>query len=94
MAVQANSPDVTWERALRVWWALVWRTMIFGMVAGAILGAIAGVGTVITGRGNPHTIGFALGWLASIPVSIYAVRQVLRKRFRTFSIRLVERSEG
>jgi hypothetical protein len=81
--------DVTWTRAMKVWWALVWRAALAGLVVGAILGALGGIGVALTGRGDPGTVGGALGTIGSLPASIYVVRQILRKRFRDFTIRLV-----
>jgi hypothetical protein len=94
MPGESSSLDVTWERVLKVWWALAWRATVFGVIAGAVLGGIGAALTVVAGMGDSGTVGAVLGWVVSVPVSIYALRQVLRKRFRTFSIRLVDHAEG
>lgn len=88
----AEALEVTWKRAVKVWWALVWRATVISVVVGAILGGLGGVGVALTGKGHGGTVGAILGWLGSIPVSVYVVRQVLRKQFREFAIRLVLRS--
>jgi hypothetical protein len=85
--------EVTWGRALKVWWSLAWRALLFGgiggFIAGAIIGAIAGAMGVA-----PATIanlGSLAGFLISIPIGMWVVRNVLRKSWSDFEIVLVER---
>ena len=87
--------EVTWKRAMLVWWSYVWRCMIFSMVLGAILGAIGGVVIVIIGRPElAGVVGGVLGYLASIPVSIYVLKKILDKKYKTFSVALISETNS
>ncbi len=79
--------EVTWGRAARVWLAFVWRATVISVIVGGVLGGIGGVVVALMHRGNAGTVGTILGWLGSIPVSLY-------EQFREFSIRLVRTSRA
>jgi len=89
--LQPKYLDITWDRVLTIWWALVWCSTVFGMALGASLGFTGGflVGFAV----HPElggVVGILLGWLGGIPLSIVILRLVLRKKFGDFSIRLIE----
>jgi hypothetical protein len=87
----ANGLDVTWGRALKVWWCLVWRVIVFGMLAGLVAGAVVG-GIAGAAGVNPQRIsslGGLAGMVAGIPVGIWVVRTILRKSWSDFRIILV-----
>ena len=90
METSADFLDVTLERILAVWWSFVWRSAIFTMLLGVVLGF--GGGIIVGAAGHPElggAVGALLGWLASIPVSIAVLGKVLGKQFNGFRIRLV-----
>lgn len=85
--------EITLEKILPVWWAFVWRAMLVTMLVGFVLGGIGGF--IAGASGNPRlagTVGALLGWLASIPVSIWALKAALSKNYGSFSIALIKRS--
>ncbi|GAB1233607.1 hypothetical protein UT4_20770 [Ferrigenium sp. UT4] len=85
--------ELTLEKTLPVWWAFVWRSTLVSMLAGFVLGGIGGF--IVGASGNPQlggTVGALLGWLASIPVSIWALKAALSKTYGNFSIALIKRS--
>lgn len=87
---ESQGLEIRWNLVLRVWWSYFWRATLLGLVAGFILGAIAGFLVALLGRPElGPRLGGALGYLAQIPVSMVVLRMVLRKRYKTFSIRLV-----
>ena len=86
--------EVTWNRTLKVWWSYLWRCVLWSLLAGVVLGAIIGVCTGLLGKPElASPLGEVAGRLASIPVSIFALRIILRKRFKEFSIKLIEQHE-
>ena len=92
MAQSVYAAEVTTSRALTVWWAMMWRAILLGVLAGAVLGAIAGFGAAVVGRVDmSQTAGGVAGYLGSIPVSFIVLRSVLRKQYKTFTIRMVSR---
>ena len=90
MANSEFESEVTWERVLPVWWAFMWRGSLYGMLLGFFLGFCGGLIVGFAGRpdlGAP--VGALLGWLGTIPVTLVVMSIVLKKRFGTFSIKLV-----
>ena len=84
--------EISWSRVLRVWWSLLWRSTVFCFLPTLVV--LASVPSLM------HKYGVAaifwingLSWLArtvSVLISIWVVRSVLRKRFRDFSIHLID----
>lgn len=61
------------------------------MVAGAVMGFIGGF--IVGVAGNPElggSVGALLGWLCSIPASIWAMKAALRKRYGGLRIALIK----
>lgn len=82
--------EVTWGATLRVWWSYVWRTMLFSGILGCILGFIGGF--VVGAMGKPElggTVGGILGYIGSIPVSIWVLKKILNKKYKEFSVALI-----
>ena len=74
--------ELSWERAIKVWWSLVWRSLLFGGLAGGVAGFIVGI------LGFPHLGGLA-GLVVGIPVGMWVVKLVLAKSFSDFRLALV-----
>jgi hypothetical protein len=83
--------EVTWGRALKVWWSLAWRTVLFGGLAGALMGGILGAVLGMAGR-SPQEIAGVTTWagiFVGIPVGVWVVRGVLNRSWSDFRIALV-----
>lgn len=91
LAPNINFLEPTVGRAARVWWALMWRGILFGGGAGFVVGFVVGFVGAIAGASATAIRNIALvsGVIVGIPVGIYMVLHVLRKNFREFTIRLV-----
>ncbi len=80
--------EVTWERAVTVWWCVAWRSALFGF-----LGALA-IGLVITFFGGAlhldprfiHRLLRLVGIVAGAGAAVWSVKHVLAKKFRDFRI--------
>ena len=82
--------EVTYGNTLRVWWSFVWRVMLFSIILGAVLGFIGGF--IVGAMGKPElggVVGGILGYLGSIPVSIWVLKKILSKKYKTFSVALI-----
>lgn len=96
--VPAELP-VTWGRAVRVWWALTWRTILIAMMVGGLSGCLIGavVGFVGSARHIDQPTIQAIITMLTVPtgivlglmVSVWTTRAVLEKRFREFRIALI-----
>jgi hypothetical protein len=87
--------DVTWTRALKVWWSLAWRGILFGTLAGALAGACIGIVGASAGADQPtiQKLGSLAGLAVGLPVGLWVVRTILQKSWSDFRIVLVPRDE-
>lgn len=83
--------DVTWGRALRVWWSLIWRTLLASVLVGALFGALLGMLLGVAGiaLGIIVSVTQAAGALVGIVVGVVMVRHVLRMSWPEFRIVLI-----
>jgi len=82
--------EVTWARALKIWWSYAWRCLLFSLAAAFALGFVGGLLLALVGLAELGPIvGRVLGNLAGIMVSIIVLKVVLQKRFQDFTIKLV-----
>ena len=87
--------EVTWLRAARIWWSLVWRGMLFSMLAGMAAGAILGLVFGFLGQtDNLEQYAEVVGIAVSIPVGIWVVKTVLTIQFRHYRIVLLPSNEA
>ena len=77
--------ELTFRRALCIWWAYFWRHMFYGGVPVVIVGFLEG----LAGLGGRHLLLSLSSVAVLIPVQICVLGIVLHKQFRNFSIRLV-----
>ena len=83
--------QVTWMRAFKVWWSLLWRTLLFSFLtatsASFILGFIMGLA-----KAEAETIKAACiiaGYFILIPVGIVVTKTVLKRHYSDFKIALI-----
>ena len=81
--------DVTWQRAVKVWWAYLWRNLL-AMIAAIILGGIVGfvIGVVLGAAGvAPNTVQLItapIGGVIGLLISIIPIKMILGKDFGEF----------
>jgi hypothetical protein len=84
----------SWDRVIQIWWSIVWRQAVFGLVAGIGLGFIGGFLAAFAGRPDLATVvAIVLGWLGSIPLSVVVLRIALKKKYEEFSLKIVENEQ-
>jgi len=71
---------INWKKTIEVWWSFFWRTFIYVLLLGAFLGTFAGVFALVSGAPDKGGLyGAVVGWIASIPASMFALKQALTK---------------
>ncbi|MBM3163594.1 MAG: hypothetical protein FJZ79_09890 [Chlorobi bacterium] len=86
--------EITWKRAVRVWWSYLWRNltaivvaMIIGMIFGFIIGFIMGA------MGFPiltiQLVTAPLGFVIGLGISIVPMKMILGKDFGEFRLVLL-----
>jgi hypothetical protein len=77
-----RSPDghLSWPQALAVWWSFIWRSAIYSLVGGFVLGAVAGGIAGATGHlDKAREAGMVGGYIATFLGSILAIKQGVAK---------------
>ena len=85
VASETNYLELTFRRALCIWWAYFWRHMLYGGAAVLVIGFLEG----LAGLGGRHLLLSLSSVLVLVPVQMCVFGVVLHKQFRHFSIRLV-----
>ncbi len=86
---------VTWLIATHIWWSLLWRTVLIGVISAVVVGGI--LGGVLSVLGMSDKIGTyaqIAGYLVGIPVGIYVVKKILTMQFRRYRIALLPSQEA
>jgi hypothetical protein len=87
--------EVTWGRAIKVWWAYAWRNflaIIACLIAATILGFIAGLvmGAAGAAPSTIKVVTFPLGFITGVAFSIIPMKLILGKNFGEFKLALVK----
>ena len=86
--------EITWERAVRVWWSYLWRNLIAvlaSMVICGILGGILGfIGAIIhVPSGALYVLIMIISFVIGLGISIVPMKMILGKDFGEFRLLLV-----
>ena len=88
--------EITWGRVLKVWWLIVWRYTIGGLILTIVGGLIAGSVMALIGSSfsnAPRQLAGALGGISivisSLIWSVFVVRMALRKSYSEFRLALL-----
>ena len=86
--------EPTFKRSARIWWAWVWRSVVFGGAAGlfgSLVLSLSGILDRVSEKTGQY-LGVAIGVALAIPVGIWVFQMVLEKEFGEFRIRLVPKA--
>ncbi len=90
--------EVTWKRAMKVWWSYLWRniiTMIVLIILAGVVGFI--IGFVLRAFGaSTQTIQYisaSIGMIMGLIISIVPIRMILGKDFGEFRLVLLQSSK-
>jgi uncharacterized membrane protein YsdA (DUF1294 family) len=87
--------DVTWGRAAKVWWSIIWRSMLVAAALGGILGFLLGMIFGAMGLAEEMFLWSQLvGVLSAVFAGVWSVKQVLSKEYRDYRLVLVPSTEA
>ena len=91
--------EVTWNRAIRVWWSYLWRNLLAilaAMLLGGLAGFFIGVVTGILGISTETTklMATVVGAVIGLAISIVPIKLILGKDFGEFRLVLVKNDTG
>lgn len=83
--------DAEWTTVGQMWWAFVWRVVVIGTLIGLVVGFIFGfLGAIMGNTAMGQMMGMGFSMLLNLPVSIWAYRAALTKRFDGYQLALVD----
>jgi hypothetical protein len=85
VAPETTYLEITFQRALCIWWAYFWRHMLYGGVVVLLVGFLEG----LAGLRGSRLLSYLSTVLVMVTMSICVLGIVLHKQFRGFVIRLV-----
>ncbi len=91
---EAGFLEPTFPRAARIWWAWVWRSIIFGGAAGlfaSVVLSLSGILEHISVRAGQF-VSMAAGLALAVPIGIWVFQMILEKNFGEFRLRLVPKA--
>ena len=84
-----------WKHAVFVWWSIIWRTYLWGLIGGILFAIV--VALVLRIFGLPQSaVGSTTGVVLIISfffINIFAVKKVLSLKYKSFEIVFVEKQE-
>lgn len=79
--------ELNWQRAAKVWWLIVWRWSLGGILIGALMGFLV----TLHWRNGLTFLSVVIAYVAAIVWSIMVVQMALKKRYAHFRIALLPR---
>ena len=82
--------ELTWNRTMRMWWLVFWRSLVGAGILGFVGGFVAGV--VLAVGGYPQYIplvSIILGYFGALIWSTFVLRMMLRKKYGDFRLVLI-----
>jgi len=91
MGTQHKSVEVTWGRALRIWWSIVWRDLLLAVAVALPVRVIVSIVCALLGLSQPmaEIITGMVTTFAGIAISIGVIRSVFRKELMAFRSSLI-----
>jgi hypothetical protein len=87
--------EVTWKRAVKVWWSYLWRNIIAligAVIIGGVIGGIFGfiLGMLGASEEIVQLVVAPIGFIIGIGISIVPIKMILGKDFGDFRLVLIE----
>ena len=86
--------EVTWKETFIVWWSFSWRVTVFSVIfTSSLLLIVAVILKMIERMDLFFTISEVLGYIISTLVSIGIMKKILNKKYKNFSVALVNEKD-
>jgi len=91
--------EVTWGRAIRVWWAYLWRNIlavIVAMFVGGLVGGVLGLimGALGASERTVQVVCAPIGCVLGMVISVFPIKMILGKDFGEFRLVLLVKEEA
>lgn len=82
--------EATYPLALKVWWAIVWRTISLGVLAGLALGFVFGIASAVTGLMLPQYVHAIIGLFGGMAACLWVLKRLMTKGFGNYRLAVLE----
>jgi hypothetical protein len=91
---EPRSLEPTFKRAARVWWAWVWRSVVFGGAAGLFASAVLSLSGILERISEKagQAVSMGAGLALAVPIGIWVFQVILEKDFGEFRLRLMPKA--
>jgi hypothetical protein len=88
-----KNDEFTWLGAIRVFWALTWRTLLIGVPLAVFIGVIFGFVSAFIGipQDKVGLYGGVIGQIIILPVYIFVIKRLFNKGFGKYRLQVVEK---
>ena len=89
---QTQYVKATWGIALKIWWWIIWRSLLTAMAGGFIIGFVAGFVMAIAGINSDtiQTVAAVLGAIVGVVVNVFFIKKVIGKKFKDVTLVLLK----
>lgn len=86
--------EATWGIALKIWWWIMWRSLLAALIGGFVIGFITGIVLGLVGVDianiNIKIISGLLGGIFGIGVNVFFFKKIIGKKFKNFTLVLLK----
>jgi len=85
--------DITWQRAIRIWWAWFWRTLALSIVCSGLIGFAIGLFGAMLGFRNTAPLSMITGIVVGVIAGVAMLVTSLKKSYPGFRVALIAKSD-
>jgi ABC-type amino acid transport system permease subunit len=85
--------EITWQRAVRIWWAWLWRALALSLVCGGVIGFAIGFFGAMLGFRNIDPLITVVGLVVGVVAGVAMLVTALKKKYPGFRVALVAQNE-
>ena len=85
--------EITWQRAIRIWWAWLWRTLALSVVCGGLIGFAIGFFGAMLGFRSVAPLNMVVGIVVGVIAGVAMLVTALKKKYPGFRIALIAQSD-
>lgn len=83
--------EITWQRAIHIWWAWLWRALALSVVCGGVIGFAIGFFGAMLGFRDLGPLTMVVGMVVGVIAGVAMLVTALKKSYPGFRVALVAR---
>lgn len=86
-----NEVEANYSTALKLWWALIWRTVPLAMAGAFVIGLVLGIIVGVTGLGLSPIVSGVFGLVWGAFASVWVIKRLMTKGFGNYRLAILEK---